>query len=362
MSALIQICLATIVSFSASGLTQTSSVSKLQVKGDVVKERINGGETKSFPIILTAGQYARVRTEQHGSILIASLFDPDRKEIVRMDNPTGGHGPIIISTIASISGEYRLEVFSKDKWANPANFEVVLDESRSSLSEDQTTIDAQQAFAEGRKNFGANKAAAALPHYERALSLWTTVNDERSQALTHFALNQAYSAIGGRERPKAINALETLLAIVNVRLAPNDWRLKAAALNDLGSLYTRSGKVDSGFSLLQEAFDLFSSHHDRRGQASSLNNLAIAYARNGYFSKARELVQQALPLRYAENDQAGAINLINSLGAASDRLGEPEQALEYFEKALQDWQKLGELTPERSRPGGHFAAKPRHCE
>ena len=45
-----------------------------------------------------------------------------------MDNPTGGHGPILISTIAALSGDSRLEILSTDKWANPADFEVVIDE------------------------------------------------------------------------------------------------------------------------------------------------------------------------------------------------------------------------------------------
>jgi len=343
----VQICLATIVSFSALGLTQTpsASVPKLQKQGDSVKQQINGGESAPILVSLTAGMYARVRVEQYGSILVASLFDPQGKELIKMDNPTGAHGPIFISTIAPVSGEYRLEVLSKDKWANPSDFEAVLEEFRSPRAEDQIVVDAQQAFAEGRKDSWANNAAAALPHYQQALELWTKANDEHWQALTHFALNQAYYALGPREYPKAIKELEALLAIVNVRMAANDWRIKAAALNDLGSFYSLSGEGERGINLLKEAFELFSSHQDRRGQASSLNNLAIAHGRTGNYSVARELVQQALPLRIAENDRSGAINLMNSLGGVYDLLGEPDKALEYLENALQEWQKLGELTP-----------------
>jgi len=352
MTVLIQICLATIVSFSALGLAQTSSASgsKLQKQGDVVKQEIQGGERQSLLVALTAGQYASIRIEQHGSNLIATLFDPHGKALIQMDNPSGGHGPIFISTIASDSGDYRLEISSRDKWANTARFEVGLDELRDSRTEDQTVIDAQQAFAEGRKNLLANDPPAALPHFERALDLWIKAKDEHWQALTRFALNETYSSIGGREGPqKAIKELEALLAIVNVRMSPNDWRLKAAALNDLGSFYTLTGQLERGINLLKEALDLFESHQDRRGQASSLNNLAIAHARTGNYSLARELIERALPLRNAENDRVRAINLINSLGAVSDLLGEPDKALEYFEQAWQEWQKLGELAP--NEPG-----------
>jgi hypothetical protein len=111
MLAVVQICLATIVSFSILGLTQTSSApdQKLRKQGDVVKQQqIKGGETKTFFVTLTAGDYATLRTEQHGSILLVTLFDPQGKKLIQMDYAAGGHGPILISTIASLSGDYRL--------------------------------------------------------------------------------------------------------------------------------------------------------------------------------------------------------------------------------------------------------------
>jgi len=316
---------------------------------ELTRGQIKGGEKQVFTIAAEAGQYLHLHIEQQGATLRARLVSPAGGESFEMDNPCGGVGPIYLAAISPSAGNYQLEISSIFSWAIPANFEIRLDELRPSRPEDQIVIDAQQAFVTGRKNSRANKPADALPHFERALSLWTTAKDEHWQALTHFALHQTYSSIGARQRHKAIKELESLLAIVNVRLAPNDWRIKAAALNDLGWHYTRIGEVERAIERLKEAFDLFSIHHDRLGQASSLNNLAIANRETGNFSLARELVQQALPLRYAENDQAGAINLINSLGGASDSLGEPDKALEYFEQALKEWRKLEESQRDRSR-------------
>src|SRR6185436_4243258 len=149
MSAFIQICLAAILSVSALGPTQTSStqIPRLEKQGDSKPDQINNGETKTFVVALTAGKYATIRIEQHGTSLVATLRDPDNKQLIQMDNPAGWHGPVIISTIASQSGDYRLDI-SADKWANPSRFEVVLDEVRDKRPEDQTIVDAQQAFAE----------------------------------------------------------------------------------------------------------------------------------------------------------------------------------------------------------------------
>jgi CHAT domain-containing protein/Tfp pilus assembly protein PilF len=349
MLAVVQICLATIVSFSILGLTQTSSApdQKLRKQGDVVKQQqIKGGETKTFFVTLTAGDYATLRTEQHGSILLVTLFDPQGKKLIQMDYAAGGHGPILISTIASLSGDYRLEIYSPEEWAKPSEVEVVLDERRSPRAEDQVVLDAQQAFADGRKNFAAKNFDAALSNYKQALNLWTAANNEHWQALTHLALRQTYGAIGESERPNTIKELETLLALVNQHLAPNDWRIKAVALNDLGSQYRQTGQIERAVVLLQEAYELFLSHGDRRGQASSLNNLAIIHGITGNYSLARELVEKALALRYAENDRAGAANVLNSLVAISNDLGEPDKALEYLERARKEWQTPGELSPD----------------
>src|SRR5688572_5224240 len=322
---------------------------QLQKPGDVAKGEIQGGQNRTLPVKLSAGEYAKFRVEQYGSILLVSLFDPQGKEIIQMDNPSGGHGPIIFSIIASLTGDYSIHVLSKDKWAHLASFKLIIDEIRSARTEDQSVIDAERAFAEGRKNSRNDNPAVALPQYERSLAVWKSTNDERWQALTHFAMSEAYRALGGRERPKAMKELEAALAIVSRNVAPNDWRLKAATLNDLGANFVLTSQIDRGISILKEALTLFLAHNDRRGQASSLNHLAIAYGRTGDLLLAQESIQRALPLRYAENDQAGAINLKNSLGGVFDLLGEPDNALRSLNEAWEEWQKLGEIAPSDRR-------------
>lgn len=351
MLRLIQICLATIVGFSALGLSQTPNQSLQQ--GVVVKQQIKGGEKQVFTIPVNApGQYLHVQIEQQGAILRAKLTPPSGGQSVGMDNPAGQFGPIYLAAISSVAGNYQLEIFSADSWANPVNFEITLDPLRPSRPEDQTIIAAQETFAEGRKQAWDNHWAEALPYYTEALRLWQTANDERSQALTHFALNEAYSGLGETKRPDAIRELEATLAIVNTSLAPNDWRIKAAALNDLGGHCRDSGQLDRAFSLLDQAYNLFLSHQDRRGQASALNNLAIANGQSGNYSLALQYVEKALPLREAENDEARALNIINSLGAASLRLGDLDKARTYYEQALEKWSKRPELTgDDRHRVG-----------
>ncbi|HEU4875748.1 MAG TPA: CHAT domain-containing protein, partial [Pyrinomonadaceae bacterium] len=316
--------------------------------GEKLTRQIDGVQTLSFPITLAARDYAAFRVEQHNIILLVTLFDPENKPVIQMDNPAGGYGSIVFSTIAAVSGTYRVDVAARDKWTNPSKFDITVDEWRGSKPDDRRLVDAQQAFVEGRRNVRDNNFVAALPFFEHSLLFWQETKNARWQALTHFARAQAYAGIA-RERPNAIKELEAALHILKEEMAPNDWRLKASSQNDLGAHYAAAGEIDRGINLLNQAFTLYSQYQDRRGQASSLNLQAMAYARLGNYSRALELVEKAIPLRYAENDLPGATALMSGLGFIADRLGETEKALEHLSKAWREWEKLGDLSADDRR-------------
>ena len=310
--------------------------------GEPLSRQIKGGETHVFAVSLTSGQYAKFAIEQHGSILQATLFDPQNAEVIQMDSPAGGHGPIYLSAIASQSGTYRLEIRSTNNWANAQSYDLMLEELRSHEPNDLPLIDAEKAFAEGRKNFRVEKGSAALPYYDRALVYWRTSRNHHWQALTEYARSEVYRNV---DRQKAEASLNETLRILGLEMAQNDWRLKASALNDLGPIYGAAGENEKALNVLNEALSLFVSHHDRRGQASTLGNLARLHGRTGNLSLSRELIEKALVFRRAENDKPGEINLLNSLGALSDQLGEPDKALAYFTQALAGWESMDELRP-----------------
>src|SRR2546426_5756501 len=82
------------------------------VPGVSVSRTLNGGETHTFKLSIPPGQYAGLRILHRGIILVATLLDKSGKEIVELDNPTGGHGQIFLSTIGEDSGEYSLRLRS----------------------------------------------------------------------------------------------------------------------------------------------------------------------------------------------------------------------------------------------------------
>jgi CHAT domain-containing protein/Flp pilus assembly protein TadD len=307
-------------------------------EGETLSPNLRGGETLSFEIVLTAGQFATVSVEQRGIILSVALFDPSGAQIIAMDNPSGGYGPIYLSTIARVSDKFRLDVRSTEDWANPGTFDVSLNSLRQSTTEDNTRIQAETRFAKASELVESGAYQLAIAEYEQALSIWRSINDKHWEALTQFAIGSAYRRWA--KRKEAVDAFNAVLAVPNPQFESNDWRLKAATLNDLGSAYTNLGEKEKALSSLNKAQEYFVAHGDRRGQASALSNLGLVYLRAGEWYAALRVLEEALLLRRAENYRSGESVVLNNIGGAYDQIGEPYKALDYYSQALKGWQDL----------------------
>lgn len=331
-----------LLTFDAHSFAPQGSMPRSVTPGVPVTDALKGDETAVFNVSLDTGRFVKFRVEQRGIMLEATLLDPLKGRVIQMDSPAGAHGPIFFSVITSISGTYSLELKPVDPWAPTYPYEVFIDEPREPTPQDAMQIAAEKAFSEGKKHFKSGDIPSAIRSYEVANDFWKNTEDYHWRAVTQYALSEVYRSSDKEKRAQHLN--ETL-RLLNIHMAPNDWRIKASALNDLGALYmTLAGpEKEKAPDLLEQARTLFANHNDRRGQASVLNNLATIEFRARNLSAARELVEKALALRRSENDKPGISNAINALAVVADGLGEPEEALKYAKEALQNWEAVGEL-------------------
>jgi CHAT domain-containing protein len=304
--------------------------------GEPRHRRIAGGATQSFTLSLSSGQYVAISIQQRGAILLATLRDPNGKEIIQMDTPSGGFGPIKFAAILTTSGPYRLEVLSVNKWAREKDYEVAITVLRNAESADDSEVRALAAFAAGRTLFRSDQRKQAIDSYEHALAYWERQHEVHWQALTKYAIAEA-SRRFDPERYKTY--LEKTQAMFD-QIAPEDWRLKASTLTDLGTLYSSGNKSAQAIEVLNEALKLYADNQDARGQASVKNNLAQQANREGNTPRAIELLNEALALRETENDIPGRLNVLAGLAQLADAEGEPEQALHSYEKQLKAWKEI----------------------
>jgi CHAT domain-containing protein/lipopolysaccharide biosynthesis regulator YciM len=330
------------VTNAANPQDSTSQQSHSVTPANPVRGELRGDETKTCTVSLKADQFIKFRVEQHGISLQVTLFDPLGGEVIQMESPAGAYGPILFSAIAAMSGDYRIELKPIDGWALSHPYEIFIDEAREAEQQDQRQVAAERAFSEGGKHWKSHDQASAIRSYQAANDFWEKTKNYHWQAAIQYALSGVYR---DSDNVQSETHLKETLRILDIETAPNDWRLKASTLNDLGALYLERGgqNIEKATNFLDQAFTLYHAHDDRRGQASSLNNLAKIQFRNGNLSGARELIYRALELRRAENDQPAINNLTNALGVIADRLGEPDEALKYAEQALEKWEALGPI-------------------
>src|SRR6185369_5934115 len=183
--------------------------------GKPIERELAGGQSHAYRINLTSGQFLHAVVEQRGINVALSLFGPDGKQLIKLDNrePSRGAAELIL-WIAEEAGSYRLEVRSVNKEAVAGRYEMKLEEPRQARPQDASRVDAQKIFAEGeqlRTQGTAESLQRALQKYEAALPHWRAASDQVGEALTLNSAGTVYFLLG--ESQKSIDCLNQALSL-----------------------------------------------------------------------------------------------------------------------------------------------------
>src|SRR5690349_3111159 len=75
-----------------------------------VERELKGGETHSFRIVLAAGQFLHADFEQKDIDIMTAVFGPDGKQLSESNSPNDRWGTEAVILVASLPGEYRVDV------------------------------------------------------------------------------------------------------------------------------------------------------------------------------------------------------------------------------------------------------------
>ncbi|HJQ22515.1 MAG TPA: CHAT domain-containing protein [Blastocatellia bacterium] len=354
--------------------------------GQSVEQAIPGGQSHSYRVSLTAGQYLNVRVEQIMIDASVHLFDPEGKAIAGID--WAGAGAVeSLWALAEATGDYRLTVSVPSKRSN-GRYIIKLQkvgEFATATAVEQTYVKAHQLYwqaVEFRNQDGnqawhqaAEKYAEVLPlwralkdrvgeaatlhdlgfvygklderqkaleWYEQALPVWRAVGDHQGdEAATLYNLGSVYAGLG-----KAVEAVACYKKAVALRRLIGDQIGEAYVLTNLGQAYINLGQFQAALESLQEALRLRQALGDIEAQARSLSNLAAAHFYLGEIQESLNYSKQALPLRRAAGDRRGEAITLSNIGSIYRELGEPLQSLEYTQQALRLIRQLGDRAGE----------------
>ena len=338
---------------------------------------IKGGESHSYSIKLTAGQYFYALVEQQGIDLAVALFRPDGSQIAVTDSPNGNWGTEPILLVADVSGEHRVEIRAPNSKANAAHYQITIVVLRQATATDKGHVIAQRTFEEGRKlqsRPAVTDKRAALVKYQEATPLFEAAGDTyretlniQSLGLVHAQLSEFRQAVPFVEEAltlaqkngyeKLEGPIETLLGGVNDVLGEitkshqhyerarllakrlGDNLNEGSVLNNIGKLYNDGGDFQRALDYYLQALPLFAERPDRR--ALTLNNIGIIYSALGEPDRALDYLQQSLALLKTGPDRAAEANTLANIGYVYNRVGNHREALNYYDQARAIQQKIG---------------------
>jgi len=351
--------------------------------GKPIERELAAGESHTYQVTLSAGQYLHAEIEQYGIDVAVSLLDPAGKKLLYFSD--WEKGAESAHWIAETAGAYQLKIEAEPgARQNPTGrYQVRMIALRLAQPSDHYPIAARQAFKAAEELRNREQAAALLQardKFEESLRLWRLAGDPRWEAKLLWNLTVTDNTLG--EYQRALEIGEQALALWRATEEPvwegttllflgeayhylseyqqaidiyqktlPLWRAErlrieeAWALNNIGSASSALGDRQQALDYYAQSLRVYQSmgaHVDGiRGQGIALTNTAGVYAALGQTRQARDYLKQALPHWRAVNDRRGEARALHRLGEISVAAGEARQALDYYAQALTIWRALG---------------------
>ena len=269
------------------GRAQDGSLGELEV-GKPAERQMAGGQVHGYQLSLSGGEYLRLVVEQMGIDLVVAVFDPEGKEICRIDSSNGMRGPEIVCLIAKSSGSYRLEVRSSEKYSAPGRYHAKIEALRIPTPQDISLAAWYESLVEGMKlksQATAESLRGAIDKYQGALGYLRDALEPGAKAQTLQGLGEVYYQIG--ERKSALDAFLQELPLVR---AAGDRSGEAFALNSIGQAYYSLGEGQKALSYHNQSLHIFRVIDNSSGEASALNCIGTVYNSLGEKQKALETI------------------------------------------------------------------------
>lgn len=304
-----------------------------------IERELGGGQTHTYSISLTAGQYARAVVDQRGVDVVVVFRGPGGEKIIELDTPSGDVGPEPVSLLAETAGTYLLEVTSPAKNAPVGRYQVTLDGLRTATTEDKSRIVAQKAFAEAkplRNQRTRDSYRRSIDKYQEALAIWRTLNDAQMKAYTLTEMALIYGDIG--EYQTALDAYAQAHALYTQF---GDWKSAASTNTNIAWIYNELGEHQKALDLYLQVQEAHRAKDKSYVSAVLLSSIGATYAKLGRYQTALDIHLPVLAMRRASGSLGGQAITLNNIANCHQHLGDKAKALDYYLQALNLMPNLG---------------------
>jgi CHAT domain-containing protein len=313
----------------AAPLTQSQTAPLSLELSKPIERAINAGETHSYTLTLTSGQYAHITVEQRDVDVVVSIYTQDGTKVARVDSPNGNYGIEPVSVVAETSGAYRVEVLSTSP-KKPGKYEVKLEELRAATENDRNRVAAQTLFTEAKalRNERTQKSyQQAIEKYAAAFVIWQNLNEKLMQAFTLHEVGNIYGDIG--EFQKAIDSHTKAAALYKEAKWP---RGEADVTVNIGWVYGELGDTQNRLAMYDRAAAIYQTVGGI--DPVLISNFGTTYAKLGQYQRALDIHLHVLEMRRPLGEPLGLGITLRNIGDCYEHLGNKQKALDYFNESL----------------------------
>ncbi len=326
---------------------QTAPAATVLELGKPIERELAGGQSHSYQITLTEGQFVSVVVGQRGIDVLVRLLGPDGKQINESDYEIRSWGREVVSQVAEVAGSYRLNVQAKWRKAPAGHYELQVTELRDAVEKDRTLQEAIKLNIEHGRLYRIGRPDEAMPLAERELEI-----REKEEGIEHpnvasvlGSLALIHQTKGNYERAellfqRALNIFEKTMGKEHPKVA--------STLSNLAILYRNKGELAKVEPLFQRALAIGENvlGPEHPNVADYLNNLASLSYEKGHYAGAELLHQRALEIREKSlgSEHPAVAASFGGLAMLHSERGNLEKAEQEFQNALTIFEKA--LGPE----------------
>lgn len=330
------------------------SSNKVLELGKTIERQLTGGESHSYSVSLTQGQYLHVVVSQNSIDVILAVSGPDGKQMFEIDNAKDTKGTETVSLVAESGGKYQVEVRPSDKNVKRGGYSIRIDELRLATAEDRSRVTVQRELEDAKRLddefgrlYGRLQYEDALSSARRSLAIREKVLDAYNPAVA-VSLNEMALAYYAERKYTEAEPLATRAVSIYEKSSDTQSTGLASSLNTLALIYHAQREFDKAELLYLRVLSLTEKNlgTDNLEVAQSLDLLALLYAQKGQYAQAIPLYQRSLGIREKALDanNTDIVETLNSLAELYRLMGQFDKAEPLYLRGLAIREKV--LGPE----------------